>query len=95
MLIMSIGRGIGFTPQQQRLKQIADLIVLQDKIRRQNLIEEMKAIIRTLTAEQLIAVINAVDSPVALRFFVPSGAFGEARILLFARIELLEKQGKR
>lgn len=83
---------VGFTTSQQRLRALADTIMLQSKLERQSRIKEMNGIIHTLSADQLIDVIKSINSLPALKFLIPAGAFGEARDFLITKMAMLEKQ---
>ena len=75
---------------QNQLKNMAENIIFKEKIERQNILTTMNTLVHQLTADQLISVINSINSPVALKFMIPAGTFGEARNVLFARIAALQ-----
>lgn len=75
---------------QTRLKHLAENVVLEDKIVRQNSIIEMNSLVRNLSVDELITVINSIAMFPALKFLIPAGVYGDARIVLFARIAALQ-----
>lgn len=81
-----------FNPIQKELREIATTIVFKPKSQRQVLIMQMNALIRQLSAEQLIAVIQSINEAPALRFLVPAGTFGSARDVLFNKIARLAER---
>lgn len=66
--------------------------MLQDKVHRITLIEEMKALINAITPDEMMAVVKLIDSPVALNFLIPAGVYGEPRKLLFLKLSNMAKQ---
>ncbi len=85
---------MSLSPKLARLKDIANLIPLQDKIRRITLIQEMKEIISVSTSDDLKEVVKQIDSTVALKFLIPAGIHGEARLFLFEKVQRLEQSAK-
>ena len=83
---------VSLIPQQQRIIIILGNILLRSKIQRQADIIEMNGIVRTLTADQLIRVINSINVPQQLKFLIPAGAFASAREALIIRIGMLEER---
>lgn len=79
------------TKQAQRLQQIAEQIMLQDKVHRISLIEEMKALINAITQDEMTQVVKNISSPVALKFLIPAGVYGEPRQLLFLKLSNMAK----
>jgi hypothetical protein len=75
--------------KQQRLKKLAETAVLQDSITKQNYLIEMRDIVSDITLDQLKEVIRDIDSPVALKFLVSAGVYGEAHTLTFAKLQKL------
>ena len=79
-------------PQQTRIKALADNIVLQDKIKRRVILDEITALNQKLTTDQQTAIVNAIGEGPALRFLSATGIRGDARKLLFAKLSVLESQ---
>lgn len=77
--------------QAQRLQDIAEKIVLQDKVHRISLIEEMKALINAITQDEMTQVVKNIMSPVALKFLIPAGVYGAPRQLLFLKLSNMAK----
>jgi hypothetical protein len=83
---------IALGENQNRLKFLAENIVSQDKITRQNTLIEMTKINQQLSEAQQIDVIQSINMPPAIKFLSASGIRGDARIVLFARMAALEKE---
>lgn len=91
VVISSSSTATTLSKQAQRLQDIAEKIMLQDKVHRISLIEEMKLLIRAITQDELTQVVRNISSPVALNFLIPAGVYGEPRQLLFLKLSNMAK----
>lgn len=51
----------------------------------------MKALINSISQDELTAVVKNIMSPVALNFLIPAGVYGEPRKLLFLKLSNMAK----
>ncbi|MGH9879281.1 MAG: hypothetical protein ACRD5H_16750 [Nitrososphaerales archaeon] len=82
-------------PIQQRVKNLAENIVLKDKIERRVMLDEIIQIVQQFTVAEQTQLIMSIEMAPALRFLAATGIRGSARTVLFARIVALEKEMKR
>lgn len=75
---------------QQRLKKLAESVVLMEKIKRRVALDEMTALNQKLTTPQQAELIAAINEGPALRFLSATGIRGDARAALFAKLANLE-----
>jgi len=79
---------------QARVKSLAENVVLKDKMERMVILQEMTKLNQQLTTEEQLQLVMAIETLPAIRFLAASGIRGDARIALFARTAVLEKQLK-
>lgn len=82
---------MALTTKQLRLKNLAEQAVLQESITKRVFINEMTDLIHEITLDQLKDVIRDTDSPVALKFLISAGVYGEAHTLIFAKLQRLTR----
>lgn len=81
-------------PLQNQLLRIAKAVATKPKEERQSIIVQMTDIMRNLSPDQLIAVINNVEDEAALRYLTAAGVPGAAFQALQARRAMLAKGTK-
>ncbi len=81
-------------PLQNQLLRIAKQVISKPKEERQSIIIQMTEIMRNLSPDQLIAVINQIEDEASLRYMTAAGVPGDAFRALQARRQMLGKVQK-